>query len=54
MSARRNPFSCQTCLMDGKKSEEKSGHRNWTANICLGHIGLFITAIAILIMQIMQ
>ncbi|HLR78990.1 MAG TPA: hypothetical protein VK119_00110 [Bacillota bacterium] len=51
----QNPFSCQTCSIQifsdqtGKKSK-----KSWVPNICIGHVGLLITAVFILMMQITQ
>ncbi|HEX6595180.1 MAG TPA: hypothetical protein VF095_11480 [Bacillota bacterium] len=44
-------FSCQTCSVSqtGKKTK-----KSWLPNICIGHVGLLLTAVFILIMQLAQ
>lgn len=51
---RKSIHSCSSCTIDGKKDKEQGKIRKWTANICPGHIGLFLTAVMILIMQVLQ
>lgn len=50
---RKNPFACHTCPDDDLQARQGK-IRKWTVNICPGHIGLFVTAIVILIMQLMR
>lgn len=43
-------LSFKSCSIHTTKEEGKL--RKWTSQICLGHIGLFLTAVFILILQL--